>query len=72
MCLGAIYWARLSRIVYGNSRSDAAAIGFDDDAIYREVAAPIEDRKIPLERLMAEEARQAFDLWESKADRIQY
>ena len=72
MCLAAIYWARLSRIVYGNSRSDAAAIGFDDDAIYREVAVPIEDRKIPQERLMADEARQAFDVWERKADRLSY
>ena len=42
MCLGAIWWARIAEIVYANSREDAAAIGFDDDAIYREVAAPLD------------------------------
>ncbi len=37
MCLGAIYWARLHRIYYSNTRNDAAKIGFDDDFIYREI-----------------------------------
>ena len=30
MCLGAIYWARLDRVFYGNTKEDAAAIAFDD------------------------------------------
>src|SRR3954467_9707801 len=47
MCLAAIYWARLKKGYYGNPRKDAAAIEFDDDLIYREVAAPIAKRKIP-------------------------
>src|SRR6266851_9999335 len=47
MCLGAIYWARLDRVYYANTRADAAAIGFDDDAIYREFAKPILGRSLP-------------------------
>jgi len=38
MCLGAIYWARLARYYYGNTRSDAARIGFDDSLIYQELS----------------------------------
>jgi tRNA(Arg) A34 adenosine deaminase TadA len=72
MCLGAIWWARISEIVYANNREDAAAIGFDDDAIYREVAAPLANRKLPIRRLSASEALEVFKLWRSKPDRILY
>jgi guanine deaminase len=72
MCLAAIYWARLARIYYANGRDDAARIGFDDDLIYREIATPIAARLIPMERLLADEARAAFDAWEQKADKIRY
>lgn len=72
MCLGAIWWARISEIVYANNRDDAASIGFDDDAIYREVAAPLENRKLPIRRLSASEAFEAFKLWRSKPDRVPY
>ena len=47
MCLGAIYWARPRRVIYANTREEAAAIDFDDNFIYAEIAAPIGDRKIP-------------------------
>src|SRR5262249_49545900 len=63
MCLGAIYWAHLDRVYYGNSRTDAAAIGFDDDHIYRELRADIAQRSLPLIRLAPEEARRVFDEW---------
>ncbi len=72
MCLGAIWWARISEIVYANDRADAAAIGFDDDAIYREVAAPLESRKLPIRRMSASEALEAFKLWRSMPDRVPY
>lgn len=72
MCLAAIYWARLARIYYANSRADAARIGFDDALIYREVALPPEERRIPMIRLLEEEARAAFDAWERKPDKIRY
>ena len=47
MCLAAIYWARLDRIFFANSREDAAAIGFDDALIYGEVSKPIERPRHP-------------------------
>ncbi len=72
MCLSAIYWARLRRVCYGNTRKDAARIGFDDDFIYREVAAPISRRKIPMKQLLHKEALTAFAEWKNKADKIAY
>jgi guanine deaminase len=72
MCLAAIYWARLGRIYYANTRADAARIGFDDDRVYREIALPLETRAIPMIRLLPDEARVAFDLWEKMPDKIRY
>ncbi len=72
MCLSAIYWARLSRIVYGNTREDAARIGFDDDLIYREVALTMAKRSVPARRLLAGEAIATFDAWTRAAGRIPY
>ncbi len=72
MCLGAIYWARIERIYYANSRADAAAIGFDDDFLYREIPLPIDQRSIPTLRLLPDEGKDAFAAWASKADKVRY
>lgn len=72
MCLAAIYWARLDRMWYANSRADAAAIQFDDAWLYREVALPPQARALSAEQLLREEALAVFRLWEAKADRIPY
>ena len=72
MCLGAAWWARITEIVYANDRADAAAIGFDDDAIYQEVAAPLHRRKLPIRRLGADEALKVFKLWHGKPDKVPY
>jgi guanine deaminase len=72
MCLGAIYWARLDRVYYANTRTEAAAIGFDDDHIYRELDKPIDDRAVPFIHLQSAEARQIFKEWLEKADKIPY
>ena len=72
MCVGAIYWARPSKVFYGNTRKDAAKIGFDDSLIYNELPKPISKRKIPMIRCMKEEALVAFLEWEKKADKIAY
>ena len=72
MCLGAIYWARPSRIVYACSRADAAAIGFDDDHIYQELSLKLHERKIPIEQYCREEGLQVFLDWEEKNDRTEY
>jgi tRNA(Arg) A34 adenosine deaminase TadA len=72
MCLAATYWARIGRIVYANSRADAAAIGFDDDFLYREIPLPLEARSIPIVRALAGEAIRVFEDWAAKPDRIAY
>lgn len=72
MCLAAIYWARLDRLVFSNSRQEAAAIGFDDAAIYEEIPKPIDERSIPTAHVPLEEARAAFTAWFAKADRVEY
>ncbi|MEZ5933728.1 MAG: nucleoside deaminase [Alphaproteobacteria bacterium] len=72
MCLGAIYWARLDRLVYANDRNDAALIGFDDRHIYEQLAKPIEQQSLPVTRLLADEARAAFQAWQDKPDKTAY
>ena len=72
MCLGAIYWARPSKVFYANTREDAAAIGFDDDFIYEEINVSMDDRRIPFEQLGREEALQVFKEWQSKVDKLEY
>lgn len=72
MCFGAIYWARLDRIYYGNSRKDAAEIGFDDDFIYREITLDPSEREKKMEILLPHEARKAFEMWKEKSDKIEY
>src|SRR5262245_11453254 len=57
MCLGAVYWARIARVFYGMTVTDAARIGFDDRFMYRELARPPGRRTIPAVQLLAQEAR---------------
>src|SRR6266478_4018338 len=72
MCLSAVYWARIRRVFYGNTRKDAARIAFDDDFIYREVALPIGRRTLRMKQLLRPEALKAFAEWEKKTDKVQY
>lgn len=72
MCLGAIYWARLDRMYYGNDKHDAAGIGFDDAFIYEEIALNPADRKLKSALLLPEEAIKAFEAWEAKTDKVEY
>ena len=72
MCLASIYWARIDRMYYANSRDDAAAIDFDDEWLYREVALDIDKRNLATERLLADEAVEVFAEWERKPDKVRY
>lgn len=72
MCLSAIYWARVRRVFYANTRRDAAKIKFDDDLIYREISRPMARRKIPMRQLLRPEALKAFAAWEAKTDKVLY
>ena len=72
MCLGAIYWARPERVYFGATAQDASDAGFDDSAIYAELARPFAQRRIHFEGVMRDEALEIFRAWERKADRIRY
>jgi guanine deaminase len=72
MCLAAIYWARIPKIFYGNTRGDAAAIGFDDDFIYQQIPLPPEQRAIAMQPLLRDEAQGTFRAWAAKDDKVPY
>ena len=72
MCLGAIYWAHIDRMFYGNTKTDAKNIGFDDSFIYDEIDLRIEDRRLKAQQLLQEEAIKAFQEWENDTDKTPY
>ena len=72
MCLSAIYWARLKKVYYANTRQDAAKVQFDDDLIYREVAKPVSKRAIAMKQLLRPEALKVFAEWNRKTDKVRY
>lgn len=72
MCLGAIYWAHIDRIYYGNTRKDAADIDFADDFIYEEMDKPLDERTVPIIPMLRDEAMQSFRLWTEKTDKTEY
>ncbi len=72
MCLSALYWAGVKAIFYANTKTDADAIGFGDDFIYREIARPRQERTIPLYALMRDEAQVAFKEWTLNPNKVEY
>jgi tRNA(Arg) A34 adenosine deaminase TadA len=72
MCLGAIYWARPKKIYYACNKQDAANAGFDDSFIYDEINIPLNDRKIPANQMMQQEAQEVFKEWIILESKIEY
>ena len=72
MCLGAIYWARPARVIYANTKADAAAIRFDDMFIYDEIDKPDEERLIPFIHMPLESAHHVFKQWMQLANKTEY
>jgi len=72
MCLSAVYWARINKIYYANTRSDAQKIDFSDALIYEELNKTIKERKIPMHQMMRKEALKAFEMWNKKEDKVKY
>lgn len=72
MCLGAIYWAHIARVYFGNVAAEASKIGFDDSFIYHEFAQPLPQRSIPITQMMHEQAITAFRAWQEKPNKIPY
>ncbi|TDF92350.1 nucleoside deaminase [Paenibacillus piri] len=63
MCIGAIYWARPDAVYYACSKEDAAAVGFDDQFIYEQIALPMERRSIVMKQLKPDEYKLPFEQW---------
>ncbi len=72
MCFGAIYWAKISKVYYGNTKEDAANIGFDDHFIYEELDLPKENRKLKMVELLRDETIQTFEAWKDMPDKTEY
>ena len=72
MCLGAVYWAGIPEIYYGNSREDAGKYGFDDSHIYQQIGMALDNRQVRFTRILGKEAIEAFNYWDQKSDKIQY
>lgn len=72
MCLGAIYWARLSRVHYANTRENAAEIGFDDALIYEEAGREPSERAICFEQVPDRDAVEVFREWGEREDGAGY
>ncbi|HJO76039.1 MAG TPA: nucleoside deaminase [Pelagibacteraceae bacterium] len=72
MCYSAIFWSRIDKIYYANTKEDAQRVDFDDSLIYSELQQSINKRKIPMIQLMRKEALVAFELWDKKTDKVEY
>ncbi len=72
MCLAAIYWAHIPTVFYGNTRADAAAIGFDDDFIYRQIPLPPEQRTVKMTPLLRDAAQSSFLAWSENPNKLLY
>lgn len=72
MCLAAIYWARIGKIYYANTRKDAAKIDFDDDFLYQELSKSMNKRTLPMKQILRPKAIEVFKIWSAKLDKIEY
>ena len=72
MCMSAIYWSRIDKVYYGNTRDDAKKIEFDDSFIYSEISKENKDRSILMEQISRDEALEAFEVWKNKTDKTKY
>ena len=72
MCLGAIYWAKIPVVFFGNTREDASEYGFDDSHIYNQICMPAEMRNVQFKRLLPADAIEAFRRWDQKGDKLLY
>ena len=72
LCLSAIYWSRVDKVYYANTRNDAQKIDFDDSFIYSEIMKKIEQRKIPMKQQLRDKALEAFRLWQRTEDKVKY
>lgn len=72
MCYSAIAWARIDAVVYACDVADAAAVGFDDEFLYQDLARPVAGRRLPIRQVGRDVARRAFAEWLEQPNRRLY
>jgi len=72
MCLAAIYWARIERVIFAASREDAERIGFIDAELYREICLPDEQRSLTMKREDSRDAVKIMERWPTLAEHRPY
>lgn len=72
MCLGAVYWAHIDKMYYGNTKADAKNVGFDDSFIYDEIELKPEKRRLLTTQLLPNEAIEAFKAWANTENKVEY
>ncbi len=72
MCLGAIYWARPKRLVFAADKDMAAAAGFDDAFIYKELDLSLDERWLETENIILKESNKPFLAWENNTKKTEY
>lgn len=72
MCLSAAYWAKVDKIYYAADRHDAAKAGFSDAFIYDQFAVALEERTLPIQRIMEDKGLDPFNLWLMNENKTPY
>ena len=72
MCMSAVYWAHISRVVFAADRYDAAGVGFDDEFIYKELALPKDKKSIKVCNILHSEGQEPFRIWSNNDEKIDY
>lgn len=72
MCLGAIYWAGIKKVVYASDRHNAEKAGFSDRLIYDEISVEPGKRKIEFVRISDAGGERVFEKWDSYEKKIPY
>ena len=72
MCLGAIYWAGMTKVFFAADRKDAAAAGFNDKFIYDEIALPPEARHISFIKIEGVDGEKVFRKWNNFENKVRY
>ncbi|WP_449468724.1 nucleoside deaminase [Sphingobium chungangianum] len=65
MCMAAIYWSRIAAVYFSTDRDAAAHAGFDDRALYEDLALPLNQRRIPMKQMIPEEGQVTFEIWQN-------
>ena len=76
MCLSAIIWSNIKKVYYGNTKEDAANIGFRDDYIYSYIKSLTDNTNdnsvLKLECIDREETIEIFNQFIEKSDKTIY